>query len=101
MFRCTHLVHRDLRKYITNQSGGNYRITHWNDPVPRIPPIAFGFAHISPEYYINKGNKQQVGAGDVKQYDGIFNLQGNAAWFLTDIFAHDWYFNGIVDCYSS
>jgi predicted lipase len=36
-----------LSDYITNQQGGNYRVTHWNDPVPRLPPIAFGFVHIS------------------------------------------------------
>jgi hypothetical protein len=89
-----------LSDYITNQAGGNYRVTHWNDLIPRIPPIAFGFVHISPEYYINKGNGQQVGAGDIKQYQGSLNLRGNAAWLVTDIFAHAWYFSSVAGCWS-
>lgn len=88
-----------LSNYITNQPGGNFRVTHWNDLVPRLPPIVFGFVHISPEYYINKGNGQQVGAGDIKKYDGSLNLRGNAAWLATDIFAHGWYFNSIAGCW--
>lgn len=87
-----------LSSYITNQPGGNYRVTHWNDPVPKIPMIVMGFVHISPEYYINKANNQQVGAGDIKLYEGSMNLKGNAAWLATDVLAHLWYFSGISKC---
>lgn len=87
-----------LSDYITNQSGGNYRITHWNDPVPNLPLIVMKYAHISPEYYINKKNLQSVGAADIKVYTGNINLQGNAAWLLKDIGAHLWYFNSIAQC---
>lgn len=83
----------ELANYITSQSGGNYRVTHYNDPVPNIPPIIMNFAHVSPEYYINKKNNQAVEASDFKIYEGILNLKGNAAWLLTDILAHLWYFS--------
>jgi predicted lipase len=81
-----------LANYITSQPGGNYRITHWNDPVPNIPPIILNFAHVSPEYYINRPNYLPVRATDFKIYEGVMNLKGNAAWLVTDIFAHLWYF---------
>lgn len=88
-----------LSTYITNQAGGNYRVTHWNDPVPRVPPIAMSFVHISPEYYINRGNGQAVGVGDIKIYQGSVNmLVGNGAWIATDILSHLWYFNGVSNC---
>ncbi|KAF1974427.1 alpha/beta-hydrolase [Bimuria novae-zelandiae CBS 107.79] len=81
-----------LANYITAQPGGNYRITHWNDPVPNIPPILMNFAHVSPEYYINRPNHQVVKATDFKIYEGATNMKGNAAWLFTDILAHLWYF---------
>ncbi|ORY17424.1 Alpha/Beta hydrolase protein [Clohesyomyces aquaticus] len=87
-----------LSDYITAQPGGNYRITHWNDPVPRLPPISFNFVHISPEYYINKASLQTVAVPDIKTYSGNVNYNGNTAWILTDIGAHLWYFNSIAGC---
>ncbi|KAF2653939.1 alpha/beta-hydrolase [Lophiostoma macrostomum CBS 122681] len=87
-----------LSSYITNQPGGNYRVTHWNDPVPNLPPIAMGFVHVSPEYYINKPNLQTVGASDIKTYSGSINLGGNTRWVVTDVGAHLWYFNSIAQC---
>ncbi|OCK83464.1 putative extracellular lipase [Lepidopterella palustris CBS 459.81] len=88
-----------LSDYITNQQGGNYRVTHYNDPVPRLPPVAFGFVHISPEYYIDKPDFQTAAASDIRVYTGNVNYNGNGAWILTDILAHTWYFNSIAQCY--
>ncbi|OSS44535.1 hypothetical protein B5807_10797 [Epicoccum nigrum] len=31
-----------LSSFISTQHGGNYRVTHWNDPVPRVPLVAMG-----------------------------------------------------------
>ncbi|EDU49952.1 lipase precursor [Pyrenophora tritici-repentis Pt-1C-BFP] len=55
-----------ISNYITNQPGGNYRVTHWNDPIPRVPLLTMGYVHISPEYYINKATGQDVQASDIK-----------------------------------
>ncbi|KAF2856740.1 alpha/beta-hydrolase [Plenodomus tracheiphilus IPT5] len=84
--------------YITKQTGGNYRVTHWNDPVPKLPPLIMGFVHISPEYYINKPNKQDVEMNDIKTYEGAINLRGNSAWIKVDIEAHRWYFRSVYAC---
>lgn len=85
-----------ISSYITNQAGGNYRITHWNDPVPRMPLVILGYVHISPEYYINKPNNQDVQSNDIKMYEGAINRKGNSAWIAVDINAHRWYFNGVT-----
>ncbi|KAJ4374048.1 hypothetical protein N0V83_002787 [Neocucurbitaria cava] len=87
-----------ISSYITNQPGGNYRVTHWNDPVPKLPLLTMGYVHISPEYYINKPNQQDVQSGDVMTYNGAINLKGNSAWLLVDIEAHRWYFASVYTC---
>ncbi|KAI8937728.1 hypothetical protein NX059_005428 [Plenodomus lindquistii] len=88
----------EISSYITNQAGGNYRVTHWNDPVPKLPLAIMGFVHISPEYYINKPNKQEVQVGDIKTYEGALNLKGNSAWIAVDVEAHRWYFSRMYSC---
>ncbi|KAL1796905.1 hypothetical protein ACET3X_005445 [Alternaria dauci] len=90
-----------ISSYITNQAGGNYRVTHWNDPVPKLPLLTMGYVHISPEYYINKPNKQEVSPDDIKIYDGAINLRGNMAWLIMDIEAHRWYFGSMYTCGAS
>jgi pimeloyl-ACP methyl ester carboxylesterase len=88
-----------ISSYISNQPGGTFRVTHWNDPVPKVPLLTMGYVHISPEYYINKPNKQNVNAGDVQVYDGAVNiLKGNQAWLAIDIEAHRWYFGSMYSC---
>lgn len=88
-----------LSSYISNQPGGNYRITHWNDPVPRVPLLAMGYVHISPEYYINKKNKLAIGESDIQVIQGSVNLfKGNTAWLITDVEAHRWYFTQMYTC---
>ncbi|KAF3039095.1 hypothetical protein E8E11_001806 [Didymella keratinophila] len=85
--------------YISNQPGGNYRVTHYNDPVPRVPLLTMGYVHISPEYYIASKNKVDVKASDFQVLQGSVNLfKGNAAWLLTDVEAHRWYFTRMYDC---
>src|SRR4051812_36348517 len=44
--------------FITSQApklGGNYRMTHVNDPIPQLPPTWTGYQHISPEYWLANG----------------------------------------------
>ncbi|KAL8995052.1 MAG: hypothetical protein Q9169_005151 [Polycauliona sp. 2 TL-2023] len=92
---------RVLSDLITNQNkGGNYRVTHKNDPVPRLPPVALGFVHISPEYYISSPNNVVPTANDITQYDGRINLLGNSGNnpLKTDLSAHGWYFGPISAC---
>ncbi|KAF2643139.1 alpha/beta-hydrolase [Massarina eburnea CBS 473.64] len=86
-----------LSSYITKQ-GNNYRVTHYNDIVPQVPPMFMDFVHISPEYYIETHNFKSVDAGNIKVLEGEKNTNGNAGHMLPDVLAHLWYFNGISNC---
>ncbi|KAL8712802.1 MAG: hypothetical protein Q9220_003010 [cf. Caloplaca sp. 1 TL-2023] len=90
-----------LSNFITNQNmGGNFRTTHKNDPVPRLPPLALGFVHISPEYYISTPNGVVPTANDITKYTGSVNLMGNTGNnpLNTDLSAHGFYFNTVGGC---
>ena len=92
--------HAVVSDFISNQNkGGNYRVTHTNDPIPKLPGRRFGWRHISPEYYIKTGNNVDVTAEDVEVYYGNASDEGNAGTgFSFDPAAHLWYFNGIANC---
>ncbi|KAL8762336.1 MAG: hypothetical protein Q9184_001643 [Pyrenodesmia sp. 2 TL-2023] len=90
-----------LSDFITNQNmGGNFRVTHKDDPVPRLPPVLLGFVHISPEYYISSPNDVVPTPNDITKYTGSINLLGNSGNnpLTTDLSAHGWYFNDIGAC---
>lgn len=90
-----------LSSFISKQDmGGNFRVTHKNDPVPRLAPVVLGFVHISPEYYISSPNNVVPTANDITKYTGAINLLGNSGNnpLSTDVDAHGWYFNAISAC---
>ncbi|KAL8833044.1 MAG: hypothetical protein Q9170_004549 [Blastenia crenularia] len=92
---------KTLSDFITNQNmGGNFRTTHKNDPVPRLPPVVLGFVHISPEYYISTPNGVVPTANDITKYTGSINLLGNSGNnpLNTDLSAHGFYFNAVGAC---
>lgn len=89
-----------LAKYITDQ-GGNYRFSHQNDPVPKLPLLAMGYVHVSPEYYITSPTNVSVSADDIEVLDGEVNFAGNTgtgAPNITDIPQHNWYFEQVNAC---
>ncbi|ODM14474.1 Mono- and diacylglycerol lipase [Aspergillus cristatus] len=89
-----------LARHITAQSG-NYRFTHIDDPVPKLPLLAMGYVHVSPEYYITSGNNATVHTGDIEVLEGEVNFQGNTGTgppSLTAFTAHNWYFGKTDGC---
>ncbi|KAJ5279381.1 hypothetical protein N7478_004753 [Penicillium angulare] len=92
-----------LAKFITAQEN-NYRFTHTNDPVPKLPLLAMGYVHISPEYYITAPNNATVSASEVQVLQGEVNWDGNTGTGIPSIgafAAHHWYFEEADGCIGS
>ena len=88
-----------LSNYITNQNrGGNFRVTHTDDPVPRLPPLLLGFEHISPEYWITSPNDAATTVNDVTRLEGSKNTDGNAGRGGANVGSHLWYLGPIAQC---
>ncbi|KAI9878507.1 MAG: hypothetical protein M1830_000688 [Pleopsidium flavum] len=83
--------------YISNQAGGNYRATHTDDPVPRLPDTSLGYRHTFPEYWISRGNVD-IGASDVIVFPDGDDPRGNAGTTGADVGAHAYYFGPIEVC---
>ncbi|KAB8242168.1 Alpha/Beta hydrolase protein [Aspergillus flavus] len=90
------VANKPLAEFITNQ-GNNYRFTHNDDPVPKLPLLTMGYVHISPEYYITAPDNTTVTDNQVTVLDGYVNFKGNTGTSggLPDLLAfhsHVWYF---------
>ena len=84
--------------FVTNQSGGNYRVTHAYDAVPKLPGYILAYRHVSPEYWVTTPTGGTVNPGDVRMSSGILNLWGNQGTLIANIADHAWYFNAIAAC---
>lgn len=86
--------------FVTAQPGLEVRVTHLDDPVPRLPPLLFGYRHTSPEYWLSGGSATTTnyGVADVKVCTGNANVACNAGTFGLDVDAHLNYFLGIANC---
>lgn len=92
-----------MAKYITAQ-GKNYRFTHTEDPVPKLPLIAMGYVHVSPEYWITSPNNVTVSTSDIQVLEGEINRNGNTGNDIPDLSKvddHHWYFERTDDCLAS
>lgn len=88
-----------LASYLTDSTNGsNYRVTHLNDPVPRMPPSLAGYRHHSPEYYITSGDVNLPTENDIMVYSGIANTEGNEKDTGFDVDAHTHYFGHTSAC---
>lgn len=87
-----------LALFITGQSSANFRVTHLQDVVPKLPGYAFGYAHVSPEYWITSSTKAPVTENDILVSVGVINFKGNVGTFRNSVDDHLWYFNSISGC---
>lgn len=86
--------------WMTGQPGGQWRVTHHDDPVPRLPPIFVGYRHISPEYWLSGGRNMlhDWPIGQLRVCKGIASTACNAGTFGLDILAHLHYLGETSAC---
>ncbi|KAB5547318.1 Alpha/Beta hydrolase protein [Coniochaeta sp. 2T2.1] len=86
--------------FVSSQPGLETRVTHLDDPVPRLPPLLFGYRHTSPEYWLYTGGATTTAYGveDVRVCSGSANVGCNAGTLGLDVFAHLYYLGPISGC---
>ncbi|KAJ3499187.1 hypothetical protein NLG97_g543 [Lecanicillium saksenae] len=86
--------------FANSQAGGFFRMTHIDDPVPRLPPMIFSYRHSGPEYWLSNGGPMQdkYQPSDVKVCQGIAPVACNAGTLGFDILAHLHYLTDTSDC---
>ncbi|KAI5918924.1 lipase [Camillea tinctor] len=86
--------------YVTQQTGAEYRVTHLDDPVPRLPPISFSYFHTSPEYWLSGGafNASTYAPDEITICAGYANTSCNGGSKGLDTDAHSYYFGAIGAC---
>ncbi|KAM4061870.1 lipase (class 3) domain-containing protein [Hirsutella rhossiliensis] len=95
----------EFANFVTRQPGNTYRITHGTDIVAKVPPLIFGYAHTSPEYWISNVSATD-GVHDYKQSDifvctGIANPDCNVGTSTVGRYDHSDYFGKIDGCKST
>ncbi|CAM1507920.1 Fc.00g047680.m01.CDS01 [Cosmosporella sp. VM-42] len=85
--------------FVTNQAGAEFRVTHGDDPVPRLPPIVFGYRHTTPEYWLDGGSLDVTyNLSEIDVCEGTANVDCNGGTFGLDILAHLRYLQDVSGC---
>ncbi|KFX89269.1 hypothetical protein V490_07127 [Pseudogymnoascus sp. VKM F-3557] len=88
--------------WVSAQPGITARVTHVNDPVPRLPPMLLaGYRHTTPEYWLSTGGATTVDytLADVKVCTGISTTGCNAGTTPSlELEAHRYYFQAATSC---
>ncbi|KAI1084118.1 alpha/beta-hydrolase [Whalleya microplaca] len=89
--------------FVTDQAGAEFRVTHLDDPVPRLPPVIINYRHTSPEYWLSTGEASTTSyaVADIQVCQGYANLNCNGGTLGLDTSAHSSYFERIGACSSS
>lgn len=91
-----------LVRYIYNQTGKTYRLTHYNDLVPRVPPMfwPFCYRHTAPEYWLGAGPDERTSysADQVQICQGSADDGCSAGRWTPSITSHLFYFVAISHC---
>ncbi|KAJ4387404.1 hypothetical protein N0V93_007996 [Gnomoniopsis smithogilvyi] len=88
-------------EFVSAQAGNEYRMTHIDDPVPRLPSHDFGYYHTDVEYWLSDGSATTTlyTGDDVVICTGIYNASCNSAGVIsTDWTAHSYYLRHISVC---
>lgn len=88
-------------EFVSAQAGNEYRMTHLNDPIPRLPGHFVGYYHTDMEYWLSDGEDVTVDytPSDVVICTGTYNTSCNSAGIISlDTKAHSFYLGRISAC---
>lgn len=102
-YGCPRVGNSLFADFVTNQApamGNNYRVTHNDDLIPRLPPAVLDYRHISPEFWLAAGPRTRVdySIGDVQECIGNANFSCNAGTTGLNTTAHSYYFEQLGKC---
>ncbi|KAL8282000.1 hypothetical protein RB597_009628 [Gaeumannomyces tritici] len=104
-FGSPRLGNNDFANFVSAQSpnqGRNYRVTHYDDPVPSLPASLFGLAHIAPEFWLSRKDASTMDypLNEIQMCWGIKPSGCRASKGLSLNFdAHSFYFGKVSACY--
>jgi hypothetical protein len=87
--------------FVSNQAGGEFRVTHTEDPVPKLPPIIFGYRHTTPEYWLStdaSAAADDYPLEDIRVCEGIASISCNGGTFGLNVNSHNQYFIEVSSC---
>lgn len=85
--------------FVASQGAGEYRVTHTDDPVPRLPPIIFGYRHTTPEYWLSTdASSNDYPLSDIRVCEGIASIRCNGGTFGLNVDSHGSYFIDVSGC---
>lgn len=96
----------DFVNFVDSQEGNEFRVTHFDDPVPRLPPssaLLGSYRHTSPEFWLTTedGTNVTASAINVSNFEvceGIDNDDCVGSQDGLNIDAHRLYFRNISAC---
>lgn len=92
--------------FVGSQEGNEFRVTHYDDPVPRLPPsslIMGSYRHTSPEFWLTiqdgaNVSASAIGVSDFEICEGIDNDACNAGLDGSSVDSHGFYLRNISAC---
>ncbi|EFQ36359.1 lipase [Colletotrichum graminicola M1.001] len=92
----------DFVEFFNGLPGQTFRVTHWDDPVPRLPGHQFGYYHVDTEYWLSVGGADKIDytPEEVLVCQGSYNTNCNSGTQFTnlDLDAHYRYFQRVAAC---
>lgn len=96
----------DFVNFVDSQEGNEFRVTHADDPVPRLPPSSFllgSYRHTTPEFWLTVPNPTNISASAIgvtnfEVCEGIDNDACNGGTDGLNVDAHGFYFRNISAC---
>lgn len=93
-------IGNDAVSTFISAQGTNYRVTHLDDPVPKLPPIIADYRHVSPEYWLStsEATQETYPPEEIRVCEGTASIQCNAGTAGFNVDAHGVYFGPVSSC---